>query len=679
MSRRRRAGLSPSLFPFLAVLVCTLGTLILLLALVAQNASDAAQNASEEALKQKADRVAQATREQHETVTLSAEVADSMIEEEEFRVRQLVSFRDAQTEDIGQRKDELTHLEDHIARIKKQLKSLSDEVEMATGTKPVSQIDEETLAELRRRIEAESKTVDQLKEEKGNGAPKVVIVPHKGPNGTRRRPIYLECRADGLTIRPEGTVITVDQLRASRTAANPLDAALRTIRLHAMKQYGDKDAPYPMLVVRPDGIDAYRAARIAMHDWDDQFGYELVPAGVELKFDQPDPRLRELVAVAVRESIQQQRLMHAMVARGSGVGDFGGNDGLGTARSGRRFPTLSAKALGREGRRSGFRSVDDSRFSSMNNGRSVSYGDDPMGSNAASRQMDEQFRSAAEQLGSNHDGFHREPMSTAEGTSSPRDVTNPFAEEDPVGPYRSTASAREETGSQRPATSRDDRDRLPREGQFAQGGMDDQLGAPSNSPDSNRESALREKTENGSTQPRRSGNSDVASQSPRAGESRSRGTPRLGAFSATAQPPESGQTSTNPSMSVSASRSESQTLVKRQGSDWALPPHVARSHGNAIVRTIRMQCYSDRFVLLPSKQEAATELFGVGDDDVDRATMQLATSIRDRIDRWGAALPGGRWQPRLDVEVMPDGEARFHQLRQLMAGSGVEVQGRRAP
>ena len=43
MSRRDRKGLSPSLFPFLAVLVCTLGTLILLLALVAQNATNAAE------------------------------------------------------------------------------------------------------------------------------------------------------------------------------------------------------------------------------------------------------------------------------------------------------------------------------------------------------------------------------------------------------------------------------------------------------------------------------------------------------------------------------------------------------------------------------------------------------------------------------------------------------------
>lgn len=49
MSGRRRKTLSPTLFPFLAVLVCTLGTLILLLALVAQNTSDAAQQIAETA------------------------------------------------------------------------------------------------------------------------------------------------------------------------------------------------------------------------------------------------------------------------------------------------------------------------------------------------------------------------------------------------------------------------------------------------------------------------------------------------------------------------------------------------------------------------------------------------------------------------------------------------------
>ena len=32
------------------------------------------------------------------------------------------------------------------------------------------------------------------------------IVPYQGPNGTRRRPIYIECRQSGITIQPEGII-----------------------------------------------------------------------------------------------------------------------------------------------------------------------------------------------------------------------------------------------------------------------------------------------------------------------------------------------------------------------------------------------------------------------------------------------------------------------------------------
>jgi len=106
---------------------------------------------------------------------------------------------------------------------------------------------------------------------------------------------------------------------------------------------------------------------------------------------------------------------------------------------------------------------------------------------------------------------------------------------------------------------------------------------------------------------------------------------------------------------------------------------MAGMGGNAIVRTIRVQCYPDRFVLLPAASAGATEMFGLSSGDVERATLRLATAVRDRIKRWGPALPGGRWQPRLEVIVMPRGEIRFHQLRTLMSGSGVEVTGRASP
>ncbi len=130
MSGRRRQSLSPSLFPFLAVLVCTLGTLILLLALVAQNATETAeQNARAQ------QRVAEAKLKAAEAVPapprMTAKAVESMISEQRFRVEQLVAFRDKQTADLEQRRDQLTHLEDHLERLRQKLKRLSDEVDNA--------------------------------------------------------------------------------------------------------------------------------------------------------------------------------------------------------------------------------------------------------------------------------------------------------------------------------------------------------------------------------------------------------------------------------------------------------------------------------------------------------------------------------------------------------------------
>jgi hypothetical protein len=98
--------------------------------------------------------------------------------------------------------------------------------------------------------------------------------------------------------------------------------------------------------------------------------------------------------------------------------------------------------------------------------------------------------------------------------------------------------------------------------------------------------------------------------------------------------------------------------------------------GNAIVRSIRVQCFQDRLVLLPSGTSGSGEVFPLSSGDVEQASLRLATAVRDRIEQWGPALIGGRWEPRLDVEVMPRAEARFHQLRTLFQGSGVEVIGR---
>ena len=87
MSRRNR-GLSPTLFPFLAVLVCTLGTLILLLALVAQNAT---ANASAKT---------SAANEPNHSPELSSKQVEQLHREETFKLDALIQIREAQTLDL---------------------------------------------------------------------------------------------------------------------------------------------------------------------------------------------------------------------------------------------------------------------------------------------------------------------------------------------------------------------------------------------------------------------------------------------------------------------------------------------------------------------------------------------------------------------------------------------------
>ena len=92
MSRRNR-GLSPTLFPFLAVLVCTLGTLILLLALVAQNAT---ANASAE--------TSSAKKSSHNP-GLSSKQVEQLLREETFKVNALIKIRESQTLDLEKQRE----------------------------------------------------------------------------------------------------------------------------------------------------------------------------------------------------------------------------------------------------------------------------------------------------------------------------------------------------------------------------------------------------------------------------------------------------------------------------------------------------------------------------------------------------------------------------------------------
>ena len=88
-------------------------------------------------------------------------------------------------------------------------------------------------------------------------AARYAVVPYEGPNQTHRRPIYIECRDDAVVLQPERIGLTDSDFEGPLGPGNPLAAALRAAREYMLAQR-DFDPqvgePYPLLLVRPEGI-----------------------------------------------------------------------------------------------------------------------------------------------------------------------------------------------------------------------------------------------------------------------------------------------------------------------------------------------------------------------------------------------------------------------------------------
>ena len=144
--------------------------------------------------------------------------------------------------------------------------------------------------------------------------PVYAIVPYDGPNGTHRRPIYLECTSEGVVIQPEGILLPVQRLSQVRSGpAIRSDAALRAIREYYARlgPTGSQGEPYPLLIVRPGGVESYAMARAAMRSWDDEFGYELIDETMQLKYP---GRRSHAGTTAAERSIVDARSRQAILA-----------------------------------------------------------------------------------------------------------------------------------------------------------------------------------------------------------------------------------------------------------------------------------------------------------------------------------------------------------------------------
>lgn len=330
-----------SLFPFLAVLVCVMGSLIFLLLATTKRMHEIAQREAEakmiadqppvvdpipaslEAdiphierpvarLGEPAEPVITPAVDQAPAVDVEAEQLRQQLETEwrskiatlERRHRELKQGLNRQRVLHQAAQKKVAALEVSVKESQTRLRGTLKEID---ATKQ-NQIAAEELAALEAEIMELRRKLRQLQNRPTEGTTKFAVVPYDVRSGTTRRPILIECTDTGLRFLPENVTVKPSDLEGFTERYNPLLAGTTALVKHWTQrnlqadQPGQEPEPYVLLIVRPEGTIAYYVAMRMLSTLKQPFGYELVDDAVELAPPEADP---EAVRVC-RDAVERQ-------------------------------------------------------------------------------------------------------------------------------------------------------------------------------------------------------------------------------------------------------------------------------------------------------------------------------------------------------------------------------------
>ncbi|MBQ4204246.1 MAG: hypothetical protein II655_11165, partial [Thermoguttaceae bacterium] len=340
MSKRSRSSEETfSLFPFLAVLLCTMGTLALVFVLVARNvdedkdvddasarqasANDSfdpdlanssdprgviidAETLANAAGATRARDVARKNDDAYDAALVKANAATiEELQDEanslEWFLEEIQTIREKTETSFNEERERLANLEAALAQLR-------DDAELARKKRDAlldaSQTDANDLAALEKRVAALDDELNALaaaaralREKNADGKRSYSIVPYQGKRGTFRRPIFIECNADGVFLMPEKVKFDDLDFLLARYPGNPFDSAVRAAAQRELVSNGRTNAkgetiePYPLVVVRPSGSQYFYAVVAALASWGDVYGYEFVDEEQKIEYPNPDPVL----------------------------------------------------------------------------------------------------------------------------------------------------------------------------------------------------------------------------------------------------------------------------------------------------------------------------------------------------------------------------------------------------
>lgn len=722
MSRASRRGddYAPAMFPFLAVLLCTIGALVLILVVSVVHSQASAKRD-----------IAVEVTERIEQAKEKSDILASVSEE-------LLARRERVKQEIERRRRELANIENHIDRLREEMDGLRAK---AKAIETTSERDENTKREHELRIEAIKSELDKKKQElaekireQKQRKPAFSIIPYSGNNGTSRRPVYIECRSEGVLIQPEGVAISIQDLRPPHGPGNPLDAALRVLRNTYQQRdatYGISTPPYPLLIVRPDGIHTYALARSAMAGWDDQFGYELVEADMELAFPPGVPSLAtELEKVLTIAKRRQESLMAsspARFARSSTEWEDGEEPLSGVASSADRGQASNGSQWGdesetqnsavQEGESNRWRMVQELQpgqvvvaapgpggipggpdSATQRPGNASAQSTNPSTLNgtslnsmslgtASGGNLSGEYQSVAGQSPTRLSAL---PQTVGSGVSSSQFTSGMSNSSDLAAnsavPGNANAGNMAAGSAGNPSGS----------GATATGNLSSSEGASSASGGSAGGTAASGATAsagNASAAQSANGNNAMSAGRANAYSSGSAGAASgAGAMSSSLDesdasrqiplptPNGSSNSGKNAAQGMpsnarhskeSKSDSDTKPISISAGKGWA----VSRAEGKAtpVSRPIRIVVLADRWLIRNEDHNSKFDAEILLETGPAQAGKELEQAIRQRVDSWGLSLPGGYWAPTVTMESASDAQQSVQRLQRLLEGSGVDM------
>ncbi|MCA8984398.1 MAG: hypothetical protein R3C12_16690 [Planctomycetaceae bacterium] len=365
--RERQPAQTVSLFPFLAVLVCAMGSLILLLLIITRHvrpepAAHASRIADEITLPEAGSGPFETESSQEPEPSIPAEeppewrdeppafesvvevspmleVAEEVAEqtdipEPEFPDAipyspllhgdpQVIAEEEMLRKQIANGQREREMLAQELAKLRQtqqqeqaRLKEIVDRLSrQASMKKQAEQESAQYLAENQSRqqeistvaadISRKSRELQEVRTASEERQNKLEIVTYDGPAGIRRQPIFIECTSGEVIFHPEGVALSTHELEEYPVESSPLAYAVRALAAHRNKKQQDSLEPYVLMIARPNGIKEFYGCGQILTVHRIPFGYELIAQDRELYLGKADAEARAILLEAFEEARRQ--------------------------------------------------------------------------------------------------------------------------------------------------------------------------------------------------------------------------------------------------------------------------------------------------------------------------------------------------------------------------------------